>query len=204
MRPGPVPAGWGARCGARGPPLPARGRRGAPLGVVCGWSRCRAVGRGGVWMGTPPSVKQTSTINIYLLNCVKQVRNARTAAPATHFLGVRLNGEEESLLEKFRTANELPNRSEAVRALVRGGGGASVASVELPTTLRAELEEIVEDGYARDLDGAVAIALHLGLGELARTHVERMPALRERARSTSERRRDRRRADREGRGLLGR
>ncbi|MGA8536560.1 MAG: hypothetical protein WB789_04085, partial [Thermoplasmata archaeon] len=74
----------------------------------------------------------------------------------------------------------------------------------LPTTLRAELEEIVEDGYARDLDGAVAIVLNLGLGELARTHVERMPALRERARSTSERRRDRRRADREGRGLLGR
>ncbi|MGA8275067.1 MAG: hypothetical protein WB852_02060 [Thermoplasmata archaeon] len=132
------------------------------------------------------------------------MRNARAAAPATYFLGVRLSIEEESLLEQFRTANDLPNRSEAVRTLVRSAGGVPATSVELPTTLRAELEEIVEDGYARDLDGAVAIVLNLGLGELARTHVERMPALRERARSTSERRRDRRRADREGRGLLGR
>jgi hypothetical protein len=132
------------------------------------------------------------------------VRNARAAAPATYFLGVRLSSEEEALLEQFRTSNDLPNRSDAVRALVRGAGGAPVASVELPTTVRAELEEIVEDGYARDLDGALAIVLTLGLGELARTHAERMPALRERARSTSERRRDRRRADREGRGLLGR
>jgi hypothetical protein len=131
------------------------------------------------------------------------VRNARAATPATYFLGVRLSSEEESLLEQFRTTNELPNRSEAVRSLVRGAGGAPVASVELPTTLRAELEEVVEDGYARDLDGALAIVLTLGLGELARTHTERMPALRDRARSTSERRRDRRRADREGRGLLG-
>ena len=132
------------------------------------------------------------------------MRNARDQAPATHFLGVRLSAEEESLLEQFRTANELSNRSEAVRALVRGAGGAPVDSVELPVTLRAELEEIVEDGYARDLDGAIAIVLNLGLGELVRTHAERLPALRERARSTSARRKDRHRADREGRGLLGR
>jgi Arc/MetJ-type ribon-helix-helix transcriptional regulator len=131
------------------------------------------------------------------------VRNARAAAPATYFLGVRLSTEEESLLDQFRTANDLPNRSEAVRRLVRSAGGVPATSVELPATLRAELEEIVEDGYARDLDGAIAIVLNLGIGELARTHSERMPALRERARSTSERRRDRRRADREGRGLLG-
>jgi Arc/MetJ-type ribon-helix-helix transcriptional regulator len=131
------------------------------------------------------------------------VRNARAATPATYFLGVRLTTEEESLLEQFRTSNELPNRSEAVRSLVRGAGGAPVASVELPATLRAELEEIVEDGYARDLDSAVALVLNLGLGELARTHTERLPALRDRARAASERRRDRRRADREGRGLLG-
>ncbi len=131
------------------------------------------------------------------------MRNAR-AAPATYFLGVRLTTEEASSLEQFRVANDLPNRSEAVRALVRGAGGAPVSEVELPVTLRAALEEIVEEGYARDLDGAIATVLTLGLGELARTHTERLPALRERARSASERRRDRKRADREGRGLLGR
>jgi Arc/MetJ-type ribon-helix-helix transcriptional regulator len=132
------------------------------------------------------------------------VRNARDAAPASHFLGVRLTAEEVTLLDGFRVANQLPNRSEAVRTLVRGAGGAPASTVELPVTLRGALEELVEDGYARDLDGAVALVLHLGLGELARTHTERLPALRDRARSTAARGGARRRADREGRGLLRR
>jgi hypothetical protein len=131
------------------------------------------------------------------------VRNAR-AAPATYFLGVRLAQEETSLLDQFRTANALPDRSAAIRALLQRAGGAPVRQVELPATLQAELEEVVEEGYARDLDSAIATVLTLGLGELARTHTERMPTLRDRARSLSERGRDRRRADREGRGLLRR
>jgi hypothetical protein len=131
------------------------------------------------------------------------VRNAR-AAPATYFLGVRLTSEETALLDRFRTANDLPDRSAAVRMLLRRAGGAPVSEVELPATLRAELEEVVEEGFARDLDGAIATVLTLGLTELTRTHAERMEALRNRARSLSERRRDRKRADREGRGLLGR
>jgi HPt (histidine-containing phosphotransfer) domain-containing protein len=131
------------------------------------------------------------------------VRNAR-AAPATHFLGVRLTTEEESLLEQFRTANDLPDRSAAVRALLRSAGGAPASDVELPATLRAELEEVVEEGYAGDLNGAIATVLNLGLGELTRTHTDRMAALRDHARSSADRRKDRRRADREGRGLLGR
>jgi hypothetical protein len=132
------------------------------------------------------------------------VRNARAAAPATYFLGVRLTTEEESLLDQFRESQNLPNRSAAVRALVRGAGGVPADAIELPATLRAELEEIAEDGYARDLDDAVAIVLNLGLVELTRTHADRIPALREQARATSERRKGRRRADREGRGLLRR
>jgi Arc/MetJ-type ribon-helix-helix transcriptional regulator len=132
------------------------------------------------------------------------VRNARAQAPASHFLGVRLTAEEVALLDGFRTAHELPNRSEAVRTLVHGAGGAPASAVELPVSLRSALEELVEDGFARDLDGAVALVLHLGLGELARTHSERLPAMRERARSTADRGRARHRADREGRGLLRR
>jgi Arc/MetJ-type ribon-helix-helix transcriptional regulator len=131
------------------------------------------------------------------------VRKAR-AAPATHFLGVRLTSEEESLLEQFRTTNELPNRSEAVRALVRDASGALANRIELPVTVEAELEDLVEKGYARDLESAVDIVLHLGLGELTRTHVDRMPALADQARASAERRRVRFRADREGRGLLRR
>ncbi|MGI0155334.1 MAG: hypothetical protein ACREDE_04280 [Thermoplasmata archaeon] len=117
---------------------------------------------------------------------------------------MRLTIEEESLLEKFRSTNELPNRSEAVRSLVRGAAEARPADVSVPATLRNELEELVEDGYARDLDSAVTLVLTLGLGEVGRIHAERMAALREHARSSAGRRAGRRRADREGRGLLGR
>jgi len=132
------------------------------------------------------------------------VRTVRADAPATRFLGVRLTLEEEALLEQFRTSNELRTRSEAVRALVRGASEPRPADVAVPATLRNELEEIVEDGYSRDLDSAVTLVLTLGLSELGRIHAERLAALREHARSSAGRRENRRRADREGRGLLGR
>ena len=132
------------------------------------------------------------------------MRTARADALATHFLGVRLTAEEESHLEKFRTDHELRTRSDAIRALLRGTGETPTSAVEVPPTLRSELEELVEDGYARDVDSAAALVLTLGIRELARTHAEHVPALRERARSASERRAGRRRADREGRGLLRR
>ena len=132
------------------------------------------------------------------------MRTARASAPASRFLGVRLTAEEEALLERYRAEHELPSRSEAVRSLVRLAAEPSAAAVELPVTLRNELEELVEDGYVRDLEAALALAVNLGLGELVRTHAERLPALRDRARSTAARRAGRRRADREGRGLLGR
>ena len=132
------------------------------------------------------------------------MRTARADAPATHFLGVRLTAEEESLLEKFRTTRKLANRSDAVRALVREATEPRTPVVELPATLRNELEELVEDGYARDADSAMVLVLTLGIRELARTHVEHVPALRDHARSAHERNTGRNRADREGRGLLRR
>jgi len=132
------------------------------------------------------------------------VRNDRTDAPASRFLGVRLTPEEESLLDEFQQTHGLSTRSDAVRALVRTANEPRSESVEVPPTLLGELEEIVENGYARDLEGAIALVTSLGLTELARTHSERLPALRERARSVKDRRDGRRRADREGRGLLGR
>lgn len=132
------------------------------------------------------------------------VRTARADAPATRFLGVRLTLEEESLLEQFRSKREFPTRSEAVRALVRGATDARPADISVPATLRNELEDLVEDGYAEDVDSAVTLVLTLGLGEVGRIHAERMAALREYARTSAGRREGRRRSDREGRGLLGR
>ena len=132
------------------------------------------------------------------------MRTVRAEAPATRFLGVRLTLEEEALLEQFRSSNELANRSEAVRALVRGASEPRAPDVTVPATLRNELEELVDDGYTRDLDSAVTLVLTLGLSELARIHAERLAAMREHARTSAGRRESRRRADREGRGLLGR
>jgi Arc/MetJ-type ribon-helix-helix transcriptional regulator len=130
------------------------------------------------------------------------VRTARAKVPTTYFLGVRLTTEEESLLERFRRERDLANRSEAVRALVRGATPGVPTSVELPATLRSELEELVEDGYANDLDGAVTLVLHHGLRELARLHDEVVPTLRSRAKSVDSRRAERQRAEREGRKFL--
>ncbi|MGP8076964.1 MAG: hypothetical protein ACLP8Y_09635 [Thermoplasmata archaeon] len=132
------------------------------------------------------------------------MRNARANAPATRFLGVRLTSEEESLLDGFQRDHGLSTRSDAVRALVRSASEPQAGSVSVPPTLHGELEELVENGYARDLEGAIALVTSLGLTELARTHSERLPALRERARNVKDRREGRRRADRAGRGLLGR
>ncbi len=117
---------------------------------------------------------------------------------------MRLTLEEEALLEQFRSANELRTRSDAVRALVRAAAESRPADVAVPPTLRNELEELVEDGYTRDLESAVTLVLTLGLSELGRIHAERLAALRDHARSSAGRRENRRRADREGRGLLGR
>lgn len=132
------------------------------------------------------------------------MRTARAEAPATRFLGVRLTTEEEALLDQFRRTREFASRSDAVRALVREAAQPAPQGPELPAMLRNELEELVEQGYASDLNGALALAVHSGIAELARTHTERLPALRDHARAASERREGRRRADREGRGLLRR
>jgi Arc/MetJ-type ribon-helix-helix transcriptional regulator len=132
------------------------------------------------------------------------VTTARRDRPADRFLGVRLTIEEEDLLERFRRAREFPNRSDAVRALVRDAALERPNAVELPASLGAELEELVEEGFASDPRAALEIALSLGLRELERTHGDRWDALRLAARERRERKEGRRRADREGRGLLGR
>lgn len=97
-----------------------------------------------------------------------------------------------------------PTRSDAVRALVRFAERAAPEAPELPPTVRAELEQLVEDGYARDLAAALDTVLTLGLQEYARVHAERLPALRRAARESADRSVSRRRADREGRRLLDR
>jgi hypothetical protein len=132
------------------------------------------------------------------------VRTAKAAARADHFLGVRLTVEEVEQLDRFGQSQNLPTRSDAVRALVRAADGEAKDRVELPVGLQAHLEEVVEDGWARDMDGALTLVLSMGFVELSRLHSEKVPALRKAAREGAQRRAGRRGAEREGRGLLER
>ena len=132
------------------------------------------------------------------------MRTAKAAARADHFLGVRLTAEEVERLDRFGQSRDCPSRSDAVRARVRAAEESIAERPELPVGLQTRLEEIVEDGWARDLDGALTLVLTMGLAELSRVHTERAPALRDAARDGAARRAHRRNVDRQGRGLLER
>ncbi len=132
------------------------------------------------------------------------MRSADRTPGSSRFLGVRLTSDEEGKLEEFRRAHGLANRSEAVRALVRGVQGEGPGAVDLPVATSAEILELVEFGYARSWPEALNLVVGIGLAEFARQHTERWKEVRSHARALVERRRGRERADREGRGLLRR
>ncbi len=133
------------------------------------------------------------------------MRTPRSDSRADRFLGVRLTQSELEHLDAWRTAHGNPSRSEAVRALLSAPETVpGPSALDVPISLRAKLEEIVEDGWASSVDGALTLVLTMGLGELTKLHTDRLPALRKHARDQSERTRARRRGDREGRGLLER
>ena len=91
-----------------------------------------------------------------------------------------------------------------MRALVTEGGAVAQPGLDLPATLRNEIEELVEDSYAATFGEALALAVHLGLDELTRSRGDGWSALRAHARAARDRRSARRDVDREGRGLLRR
>ena len=132
------------------------------------------------------------------------MRSATPTKSASYFLGVRLTPEEVERLDQFQKARAADTRSDAVRLLVRQSTETAAPTVEFPVSLRGELDDVVEDGWAHTLDEAVTLVATLGLQELARLHGERLPALRRAARETAGRSDRRRRADRQGRELLDR
>ncbi|HXQ49150.1 MAG TPA: ribbon-helix-helix protein, CopG family [Thermoplasmata archaeon] len=130
--------------------------------------------------------------------------SARTTGSADRFLGVRLSAEELDRLDRYRAAIGSPSRSEAVRALLRASERPATGREELPVGLHEQVETLVEDGWAKSTDEALTLALTLGLQEMSRLYGERLPNLRQHARDGAERRKARRSAEREGRGLLER
>jgi hypothetical protein len=128
-----------------------------------------------------------------------------TASPTlTQFLGVRLTDEELRRLDEFQRTRRIGTRSDAVRRLVLEAREKPTEAPALPLSVQRELEEIVEDGWARSAEEALTLLATLGFQELSRLHADRVPALRGAARATRERSMARRKADREGRGLLER
>ena len=132
------------------------------------------------------------------------------------FLGVRLDHETTHRLDRIVRSRGLPNRSEAVRQLLREAdpeatvprsGSLPTTGAEggpdLPASLAAELEELVEDGWANSVADALSKAVERGLTELALDHGERRRASRDASRELHERRMARRRAASRGDGLLG-
>ncbi|MCI4354885.1 MAG: hypothetical protein L3K06_05915 [Thermoplasmata archaeon] len=133
------------------------------------------------------------------------MRTPRSDSRADRFLGVRLTQGELERLDAWRVAHGTASRSEAVRALLSAPEKvAGPSALDVPVSLRGKLEEIVEDGWASSVDGALTLVLTMGLGELTKLHTDRLPALRKHARDQSDRTRERRKGDREGRGLLER
>ncbi len=131
------------------------------------------------------------------------MRSANPSRSSAYFLGVRLSSDEVEQIDRFQKTLGAPSRSEAVRALLHRTEATRGEGTEIPVSLRAELDELVEDGWVRTHDEAVTLVVTLGLQELSRLHGERVPALRRAARDAAGRGDRRRRADREGRGLLG-
>jgi hypothetical protein len=131
------------------------------------------------------------------------VRNAAEVG-LSQFLGVRLTREELDRLDEFQRARGIATRSDAIRTLVREGAEKAPAAPALPLSVQRELEEIVEDGWSQSEGEALTLLTTLGFQELVRLHVDRASALRGAAREARERHVTRRKASREGRGLLGR
>ncbi len=122
----------------------------------------------------------------------------------TQFVGVRLTEEELRHLDEVQRSRGLGTRSDAVRALVRAAAAPAAPELPLPPSVAREVEEMVEDGWAREAGEALTLLATLGYQEFSRLHSEGSSALRGAARASQERHRARRKADREGRGLLGR
>lgn len=99
-------------------------------------------------------------------------------------VGVRLTREELGVLERITASWNLKTRSDALRALLDHASTIpppGVQPLELPSALRTELEDLVDDGWAGGLDSALTLAVSRGLSALSEDCKERGVTLRERA-----------------------
>jgi hypothetical protein len=127
------------------------------------------------------------------------------------YLGVRLSDEELRMLDELVSARGFAHRSDAIRRLLREASEPPAPSpapahgtpLTVPVSLARELEREVDDGWALTPEEALAKALELGLGELARQREERRTRSRESARQLQREETDRKGATRAGRRYTG-
>lgn len=132
------------------------------------------------------------------------MQSAEAPTSPSQYLGVRLTSEEIDRLDRLRRSLGVSTRSDAVRALLRAADRLAEPRLDLPAAVAAQLDELVDDGWAGSQDAALTLVLHHGFTELARVHTKRTAELHRRAKELGDRSAARRRADREGRGLLER
>jgi hypothetical protein len=118
-----------------------------------------------------------------------------------NLVGVRLSEDELLLLERLVISWGLSTRSEVLRELIRRGGelpSPGKESLELPPTILANLEEMVEDGWADSLHDALVRTVDRGLSVLSEEYSTRGAQSREAAHAVHARRAARKAAERRG------
>ena len=130
---------------------------------------------------------------------------------APGYLGVRLSDEELRILDDLVSRRGFAHRSDGIRRLLREAAELPApsplpsrgTSLPVPVSLARELDREVDDGWALSPEEALAKALELGLGELARQRDERRTRSRENARKLQREETDRKEATRAGRRYTG-
>ncbi len=130
---------------------------------------------------------------------------------APGYLGVRLSDEELRILDDLVSRRGFAHRSDGIRRLLHEAAEAPTTarapargpSLPVPVSLARELDREVDDGWALSPEEALAKALELGLGELARQRNERRTRSRETSRQLQREETDRKEATREGRRYTG-
>jgi hypothetical protein len=122
-----------------------------------------------------------------------------------NLVGVRLSEDELHLIERLAISWGLSTRSEVLRELIRRGGELpppGKETLELPPAILANLEELVEDGWADSLHDALVRTVDRGISVLSAEYSTRGAQSREAASAAHARRAARKASERRAMGYI--
>lgn len=120
-------------------------------------------------------------------------------------VGFRLSADEARTLDKLVESWGTKTRSEALRVLLHNAAKfhqPSDEAFELPPTLRTELENLVEEGWAHEIRSALAMVVNRGLDGLSEDVRRRADTMSQRAHELKTRRTQRRENAQRGQKFL--